>query len=94
MLTCPRCSGPLGKRIAFLCGNVFGDETIDSFFQCPQCSAHVLESYRDRFDSDASSSVSTLAPEQAAATLALVARCPTPGAKHCRCDANAAYFGT
>jgi hypothetical protein len=90
---CARCHAALGACEASITGDVFGDACTDSYFPCPACGAYTLELLRDRFLGEDESRFSTLGHDEARRRIALVARCPDPSDKRCRCPAHVEYFG-
>jgi hypothetical protein len=94
MISCTKCRAPLPERIAFICGNVFGDEYIESYFHCAHCGLYTREVYRDRFSGEDSVTVEgPLAAAEGQNRIAMIRRCPSPADKHCGCPAHREYFG-
>jgi hypothetical protein len=94
MPQCAACEGPLTDRIAFMCGEVFGDKYIESYFRCISCGGYTLEVYRDSFAGQDHVSPGILVESNVAeARIALIGRCSTPSNKHCRCPTHREYFG-
>lgn len=91
---CPRCKVALtdAESLASICGEVFGDEYIDTFYRCAHCAAYCRESFRDRFSGPNSARMEPLEPRAAEALIELVRRCPSPSDEDCRCEAHREYF--
>ncbi len=91
---CPACRAALtqAERVASICGDVFGDEYIDTFYRCARCGAYSRESFRDRFSGPSSARTEALEAQAAEALIELVRRCPSPADEDCRCEAHREYF--
>jgi hypothetical protein len=92
---CGPCRAALSdaERIASICGDVFGDEYIDTFYLCARCGTYSRESYRDRFSGPDSARVDTLDAAKAQSLIELIRTCPSPADEHCRCAGHRQYFG-
>ena len=96
---CSKCGTSLGEgehsaRVAVISGGIMGDEYIDSWYYCRECQVYTLETYRDRFTNE--DTVTVDGPIDKAtgdAKVALIAQCPNPWSKSCRCPAHVEYFG-
>jgi hypothetical protein len=95
VLACGSCEAALSdsERVVSICGDVFGDEYIDTFYRCGRCGAYSRESYRDRFAGPPSVRVDALDASRAKAMIALVRGCSSRSDKHCGCAAHREYFG-
>jgi len=82
-------------RKGFICASIMGDEHIETYFFCEACGVYTVEDYHDRFMGD--DEVSTSGPvskDKGDRKLAIIARCPDPANKRCRCEAHREYFGS
>jgi predicted RNA-binding Zn-ribbon protein involved in translation (DUF1610 family) len=94
MIQCAKCNAPLPERSASICGNVFGDEYIESYFYCPNCGKYTREIYHDRFSGEDSITVQgPIDAPEAEAKIAVIRRCPAPSDEGCDCAAHREYFG-
>ncbi len=76
-------------------GSLMGDEYVECYYRCPHCGACTMSVVRERFlgDEVVVTEAAVLSEEEAQRRLAVIARCPEPWNKHCRCDAHRDYFG-
>jgi hypothetical protein len=93
---CSQCHQDLGnldKRVAFICGEVMGDEYIYSYWYCEKCEVFTLETYHDRFLGEAIITVSEpISRHEGEQLLKLISNCPEPANKRCHCDTHKKLF--
>lgn len=98
MTRCAGCRHRLddaASLVASMHGSLMGDEYVECYYCCPECGATTLSVVRDRFlgDEVVVTEAAVLSGDEARRRLALIARCPEPWNKRCRCDAHREYFG-
>jgi hypothetical protein len=98
MVKCVACStssedSPTFRRVVSIAGSIMGDECIESLYYCERCAKYTIEVYWDFFSGGESVSIEGPIPrERGDELVALIARCPTPTDKRCRCPAHIEYF--
>lgn len=99
MTRCAACRHPLDdfekSLLAVMRGSIMGDEYRECYFRCPACGRFTLTVTRDRFCGEEVTVTDgkLLDAADAERRLAVVARCPEPWNKRCRCEAHREYFG-
>jgi hypothetical protein len=99
MVKCLRCgasedTSPDFARVASISGSIAGDEYIESLYYCDRCECYTIEAYHDRFLGE--ETVTFEGPFDKAkgdALAAVIAACPEPWNKKCRCPSHQEYFG-
>lgn len=88
---CPNCGWEMAKNsgISILAG---GEEHINTYLQCDNCSKYFVETYCDRFCEENSNSLTELNPEIAKRNIEEIKKCPNPHNKLCNCDVHIKYF--
>ena len=99
MTRCASCRHRLDDESSCLVvamhGSLMGDEYVECYYRCPNCGACTMSVVRDRFAGEevVVTEAAVLSEEEAQRRLALIARCPEPWNKRCRCEAHREYFG-
>lgn len=92
-IPCAGCEAEIPDRVAFICGDLFGDEYIEPFYRCGICGAYTRKVYRDRFFGEGQMTLQgPIEAEVAESQIALMRRCPAPSDEDCRCAAHEEYF--
>jgi hypothetical protein len=79
--------------LAFICGQIFGDEYIESYYLCTACNVYTVEIYHDRFLGESEATVSgPVTRERGDALISIIRACPDPSDKKCACEAHKRYF--
>lgn len=70
-----------------------GDEYIETYFFCKNCSVYTVEIYHDRFLGEEEISIQGPIPQsEGDAKVELIKKCSQPWNKKCRCAAHKEYF--
>ncbi len=100
MINCSKCGRAFDRKgadqpAATICGEVMGDEYIESWFFCAACGVYTQEVFHDRFLGEDSVGVhGPIAKDRGDALVALIAQCPDPMDKKCGCEAHKRYFNS
>jgi len=96
-MQCTKCGGDLGDyedRAAVICTVTAGDEYIYSYWHCGSCGFYTLETCRDRFIGSPIVTVDApIEPKDGDALVAMIAECPNPSDKWCKCESHRTLFG-
>ena len=98
MIQCSKCGREFDRKgldrpAAVICGEVMGDEYIESYFFCAACGVYTQEVYHDRFLGEDSVGVHGPLPKAKGDEMVeLIRQCPDPMDKKCNCDAHRRYF--